>query len=52
MVTMRHVIFHRSQIIAMMAVLKEFPDIIGVDFTFVPETMEPLAMTYLWEDEQ
>jgi len=48
---MRHVVFHRSQIIAMMEVLKEFPDIEGVDFTYIPDTMEPLAMTYLWKDD-
>jgi hypothetical protein len=36
----------------MMEVLREFPDIIGVDFTYLEDTMEPLAMTYLWEDDQ
>ena len=49
---MRHVIFHRTQILAMVKILNEFPAIVGVDFTYVPETMEPLAMTYLWEDEE
>lgn len=49
---MRHVMFHRTQILAMVKILNEFPAIVGVDFTYVPETMEPLAMTYLWEDEE
>ena len=48
----RHTVFHREQILALAKVMKEFPGIIGVDFEYIADTLEPLRMEYLWEDEE
>ena len=48
----RHTIFHREQIMALAKVMEEFPGIIGVDFQYITDTLEPLRVEYLWEDDQ
>lgn len=48
----RHVVFTRAQILALAKIMEEFEGILGVDFQYVQETMEPLRMEYLWEDDE
>lgn len=48
----RHVVFHREQILALAKILREFEGIVGVDFQYVPDTMEPTRVEYIWEDEE
>jgi len=50
-ISIRHVVFTREQLIGLVKILEEFPAILGVDFTYVPDTMEPLRVDYLWEDD-
>ena len=48
----RHVVFHRKQLEGIMAVMKEFEGIVGVDFQYTAdEKMDPVRVEYLWEDE-
>ena len=48
----RHVVFHREQLFALVKILEEFEGIIAVDFQYDSDTMEPLRIDYLWEDEE
>ena len=53
---MRHVVFHRSQILALYETLMEFEDILGVCYQFEIQddgsADHPLRIEYLWGDEE
>ena len=46
----RHVLFHREQLLAVAKQLKEFEDILAVDFVFTDQG-EPIRMEYIWKDD-
>jgi len=47
----RHIIFSRHQLLAVASQLKEFEDLVGIDYVFTDDG-EPIRMEYLWADEE
>lgn len=48
----RHVVFLRQQIEAINLIMEEFDGIKAVDFQFTADdSMEPIRVEYIWEDE-
>lgn len=47
----RHVVFSRSQLLAVSKQLEEFEDIVAVDYVFTDEG-HPIRLEYLWADEE